>query len=74
MENPGVGRLKWGINMDKQAIEIVKNYKGMARSIAGDEKDDAEEILAYAISGCSVGKGNDLAKALYEKYRWKVVI
>ncbi len=26
MENPEVERLKWGINMDKQAIEIVKNY------------------------------------------------
>ncbi len=27
----------------------------------------------YAISGCSVGKGNALAGALYEKYRWKII-
>ena len=51
-----------------------KKYIDMAVSIAGDERSNPEEVLAYAISGCSVGKGNDLAKALYEKYRWKVVI
>lgn len=58
------------IGLDRRTNE----YTDMVRAIAGEEGDDPFEVIAYAISGCSVGKGNPLAQALFEKYRWKITI
>ncbi len=45
MANPGEGRLKWGINMDKQAIEIVKNY--IINHL--DKSDELPEFDVYTV-------------------------
>lgn len=48
-----------------------KVFNFYARAIAGGDLHEFDELVAYSISGCSVGKGNDLAKAIFKIYQEK---